>query len=73
MSLSEPPVISVLAGSPTEEELAALVVVLTAAAAPEPAGVRSDRPLAGGWKSYGRTLRRAHHPGPGAWRQSARH
>lgn len=73
MADAETPVISIVSGSPTEEELAAVVAVLIAATpARQPAGVRSDRPLAGGWKSYTRTLRRAHTPGPGAWRQSAR-
>jgi hypothetical protein len=67
------PVITVVAGSPTDEELAAVVAVLTAAAAsPKPESQRFDRPLAGGWKSYTRTVRQPQHPGPGAWRYTFR-
>jgi hypothetical protein len=73
MSDSEAPVISVVKGSPTDEELAAVVTVLTAAAATsEPVTDRSDKPLAGGWKSYTRTVRQTRHPGPGAWRYTYR-
>jgi hypothetical protein len=72
MSPSDVPVLSVVAGSPTDNELAAIVAVLTAAAAaPEPAYGR-DEPLTGGWKCYTRTLHRAQSPGPGAWRRSYR-
>lgn len=71
---ADPPVVTVVAGSPTPEELAAIIAVLTAASAsdPEVSTERSDRPLGGGWKSYIRTLRRSHNPGPGAWRHADR-
>jgi hypothetical protein len=59
------PLLRVVRGNPTDEELAALLAVVAArgsAAAPEPAPVR---PL------WGRpVLRSALHPGPGAWRAS---
>lgn len=68
-SQADAPVVTVVAGSPTPEELAAIVTVLTAAAAvPEPADERSDLPPIGGWKSHAPTLRRPVHPGPGAWK-----
>lgn len=55
-------------GNPTDEELAAAITVLSIALAPRPnPRAANDRPLAGGWKSYWRTLRRDHRPGPGAW------
>jgi hypothetical protein len=58
----------ILAGRPTEEELAAVTVVLLAAArsAGEPAdSVRPSR-----WRTSGRP-RVGGRPGPGAWRASA--
>lgn len=68
---TESPVVTVVSGSPTPEELAAVLTVVTAAAAAATPSVekRSDRPRVGGWKSYTRTLRRTAYPGPGAWRQ----
>lgn len=66
------PVFTVVSGSPTPEEIAAIVTVLTAAASggDPTAEPRSERPRVSGWKSYSRTLRRAPYPGPGAWRLS---
>lgn len=67
----EPPVVTVVSGSPTPEELAAIIAVLSAVsggAGDDDAEPRSDRPRVGGWKSYTRTLRRVAYPGPGAWR-----
>jgi Xaa-Pro aminopeptidase len=64
------PVLRVVRGEPTAEELAALTVVLTAraaaAAAPKPGAPRSE------WRDRASLLRRPLHPGPGAWRASAR-
>ena len=63
------PVFSVVKGSPTDEELAALVAVLTLTghrAPPEP----ETRPS--GWSTYWRTVRAPVIPGPDAWRMSAR-
>ena len=65
---ADPPVFTVSSGSPSPEELAAIVTVLTAAAAGAPAaGPTQDRPRVGGWRSYYRAVRREHRPGPGAW------
>jgi hypothetical protein len=61
------PVLRVVRGDPTPEDLAALVVVLAArpaAPAPEPAA-------ATGWADRAALLRHPPHPGPHAWRTSA--
>ncbi len=61
------PVVKVVKGDPTPEELAALVAVVTArkAAAPEP-----DEERASDWASYWRNVRRPLQHGPGRWRAS---
>jgi acyl-CoA carboxylase epsilon subunit len=63
------PVFSVVKGSPTDEEVAALVAVLTL-------GSRSSEPepdiRPSGWSAYWRTVRAPIIPGPDAWRMSAR-
>ena len=63
------PLLRVVRGEPTAEELAALVAVLAArsaaAAAPPPARPRSA------WADPARRLGVAGRPGPGAWRRSA--
>ncbi|WP_086821157.1 acyl-CoA carboxylase subunit epsilon [Allokutzneria sp. NRRL B-24872] len=62
------PLLRVVRGEPTDEELAALAAVITAVAsqsAPETAP--KPRSL---WAERGSVLRRPHHPGPGAWRAS---
>ncbi len=67
----ERPVLRVVGGNPTPEEVAVLTVVLTALggapAAPAPA------PVTGGWADPSRRLRRPLAPGPGAWSASARY
>lgn len=55
-------------GAATEEELAALVAVLSAVLAPGTLKPAEDRPLAGGWKSYYRTVRTPLVNGRDAWR-----
>ncbi|HEU5268870.1 MAG TPA: acyl-CoA carboxylase subunit epsilon [Jatrophihabitans sp.] len=62
------PVLRVVRGEPTPEELAAVTVVLTALArrGPKPAA-----PPAGGWSDLSLRIRRIPAPGPGAWRNSA--
>ncbi|HVU71594.1 MAG TPA: acyl-CoA carboxylase subunit epsilon [Mycobacteriales bacterium] len=65
----ERPLLRVVRGDPTPEELAALVAVVAARASggaePEP-----ERPSP--WASKAAGLRRPLHPGPGAWVASAR-
>ena len=70
MSTDEPAVaFSVVKGSPTDEEVAALVAVLTLAnRSSEPAP--ATRPS--GWSAYWRTVRAPITPGPNAWRMSGR-
>ena len=68
MSTDEP-VFSVVKGSPTDEELAALVAVLALArrrSETEP----DTRPS--GWSAYWRSVRAPIIPGPDAWRMSGR-
>jgi hypothetical protein len=61
------PALRVIAGSPTDEELAVVVAVLSARAAARP--VVSPTPLSL-WSRKGRNVRPPQHPGPGAWRAS---
>jgi hypothetical protein len=63
------PVVQVVKGDPTPEELAALIAVITArvtAAKTEPATERASD-----WASYWRNVRRPLQHGPGRWRASA--
>ena len=57
-----------ITGSATDEELAALVTVLRAVMAEGKLQAADDRPLAGGWKSYYRTVRNPLAYGRDAWR-----
>jgi Acyl-CoA carboxylase epsilon subunit len=63
------PALRVVAGQPTAEETAALVVVFSALAsqAPEP----SPAPVRSQWAARPRLLREPVSPGPGGWRASA--
>jgi hypothetical protein len=66
---ADEPILSVVKGSPTDEEVAALVAVLTlpgGRARPQP----ETRPS--GWSAYWRTVKAPIIPGPDAWRMSAR-
>lgn len=68
---SRSPVLHIVRGKPSDEELAALTVVLAkmltaAATAVHPAGARSA------WADPAYRLRIPPHPGPGAWRTSLR-
>lgn len=64
------PVLRVVKGDPTPEELAALIAVISTRAVPAPA---SPDPRPSDWSTYWRTTRRPLHPGPGPgrWRASA--
>ncbi|MHA7859850.1 acyl-CoA carboxylase subunit epsilon [Tessaracoccus sp. Y36] len=52
----------------TEDEMAAVTAVLVASARRETLRSAADRPLAGGWKSYYRTVRGPLITGREAWR-----
>jgi hypothetical protein len=60
--------LQVVKGEPTEDELAALVAVISAKAA-EAEQEPKERPS--NWAAYWRSVRRPLQPGPGAWRASA--
>ena len=62
------PVLRVVRGDATPEEIAALVAVLLSR--PAPAGP-APRRAPSAWADRSRLLRRPVHPGPGAWRRSA--
>ncbi len=66
--MSERPLLRVVRGDPSDEEVAALTAVLAAAASqpePEPTAPRSA------WGDPAHRLRVPLRPGPGAWRASA--
>jgi hypothetical protein len=63
-----PPVLSVIRGNPTEEELAALVAVLAMRSGAE----LEPPPAQSGWSAYWRSVRAPVQPGPEAWRMSGR-
>jgi hypothetical protein len=69
--MTEPePLLRVVAGQPTDEEAAALTVVLAAKLAARPAPGRAGRSAVGGWAHRAQALRIPLTPGPGAWRRS---
>ena len=63
------PALRVVRGNPTPEELAALVVALTAQ---PPAAPPAPPPTTSGWADRARAVRAPLEPGPGAWQASAR-
>jgi hypothetical protein len=65
---SSEPLFSVVKGSPTDEELAAVLVVLAA----RPTAARPGRSTGSGWSAYWRSVGVALPPGPDAWRMSSR-
>jgi hypothetical protein len=73
-SAAEPtPVLRVVKGEPTPEELAALVAVVSAraAAGAASAAAESEPDRASDWASYWRNARQPLRHGPGRWRASA--
>jgi hypothetical protein len=67
--MAEEPVLRVIRGDASAEEIAALVAVLTAAAAPAPPA-RDVRPRPV-WNDRAALLRQPFGHGPGAWRRNA--
>jgi hypothetical protein len=64
------PVLSVVSGNPSAEQIAALVVVLSARRGP--AGAAGSAPVSRfEWSSRSRSMRSAVRAGPGGWRASA--
>ncbi len=68
----EQPVYSVSKTQATDEELAVLFALLQVRSMSETLKQGTDRPLAGGWKSYYRTVRQQAAPGREAWRGGIR-
>ena len=69
MTSTDAPLFRVVKGSPTDEELAALVAVFTMRSGGGPA---EPEARASGWSAYWRSVRAPVQPGPEAWRMSAR-
>ncbi|MGY1703280.1 acyl-CoA carboxylase subunit epsilon [Geodermatophilus sp. SYSU D00697] len=69
MSEHEPPLLRVVRGEPTPEELAALTVVV--AALSQPRSRRRATPV-GAWAAFGDAHRTSLRPGPGGWRAAGR-
>jgi acyl-CoA carboxylase epsilon subunit len=65
----ENPMFTVVKGSPTEDELAAVMTVLTMRLA-RPR--QQDTAPSRGWSAYWRSVRSPIQPGPSAWRISSR-
>ncbi len=63
------PLLRIVEGAPSPEELAALTVVVAALSQRRPR--RRPTPV-GGWGSFGDAHRQPLRPGPGGWRASGR-
>ena len=63
------PILRVVHGNPTPEELAALITAVTTRTSVVPTPAEPER--AGDWAAYWRNTRQSLHPGPGRWRASA--
>ena len=64
------PLFSIVKGSPTEDELAAVMTVLTTRfGRPHE---EETMPTRTGWSAYWRSVRSPIQPGPSAWRMSGR-
>ena len=69
MTSDETPLLRIVTPGATDEEVAALVAVVTALASAGAAGTAPARRPE--WSARHRTLRSTLRPGPGAWRASA--
>ena len=67
--MSDQPLLRVVRGEPTTEELAALTVVVATLSQRRS---RRRPPPVGAWASYADGHRRAPQPGPGGWRAAGR-
>ena len=66
------PVLEVVAGDPSAEELAALTVALAAALGAHGGPAGGPGRSSPGWAARSRMMNAPPRPGPGAWRRSAR-
>jgi hypothetical protein len=65
--MSDAPLLRIVRGEPSEEELAVLTALVTVAGA---GGDEATPPARGRWNDPSHAVRRALVPGPGAWRSS---
>jgi hypothetical protein len=63
------PTLQVVKGNPSEDELAAVLMVLKARTAGSATAVKD---AGNGWSAYWRAVRAPLRPGPGGWRASGR-
>ena len=71
--ITEVPAFTVTSGAPTDEELAALAVVIAALRRPRAELEAPTNPrISGGWKSYWHQVRQPLFPGADAWRATLR-
>ena len=68
----QPPLLRIVKGDPTPEEVAALVSVVSAMAAGAAEAAAKDKAPKPEWSAHHRKLRATHRHGAGAWRNSAR-
>jgi hypothetical protein len=64
------PVIRITKGNPTDEEIAAVIAVVTAQAATR--RTAEPEPQQTGWAAYWRRVQAPIQPGPGAWQAAVR-
>ena len=69
-SAAAAPVLRIVSGNPSAEELAALVAVLSAAGVDDSAGGGNRHTP--GWVDHAAAVHAPAHSGPGGWRASAR-
>ena len=67
-----PPLLRIVKGDPTPEEIAALVSVVSAMAAGATAAVSKQKRPKPEWAAHHGKLRGTHRHGPGAWRAHGR-
>ena len=67
-----PPLLRIVKGDPTAEEVAALVAVVSSMAAGAAAAASREKRPRPEWSARHRGLRGTHRHGPGAWRASVR-
>jgi len=68
----EPPLLRIVKGDPTPEEVAALVTVVSAMRAGAEESSGKQRKPSSEWAAHRHRVRGTHRHGPGAWRASAR-
>jgi Acyl-CoA carboxylase epsilon subunit len=71
-SQEQQPLLRIVKGDPTPEEVAALVTVVSAMAAGAAEAAAKDKGPKSEWSAHHRKLRATHRHGAGAWRSSAR-